>query len=345
MVIGIIGAGISGLTAGRLLAKAGHEVTIFEKSTGYGGRMATRYAGKNNETRLDHGVSYFRAESSEFQEFTVELIDKKLIKTWGKKFSTFDGENLYSWNSNDPGTSVFTSPEGMNSIGKYLSRWVDVRTNSKVGGLTHIGGNRTRKRTWMLNFITSETFGADAVIIALPAPQAYGILVTTIDETETLTMVRQIDDIHYRPAYSLMLGYGKLDTPEWEGIICQNSILGFISNETSKREQAHECSFVLHASERFSREHRHTDEDKVIRLMLAEFSKIAGGWAASSDWHQLHFWKYSRASKALDQPFFELQDEEKPLALAGDYFEGNTVDSAYRSGYLLAKHWIEKFSD
>ena len=32
MIIGIIGAGIAGLTAGRYLAKQGHEITILEKS-------------------------------------------------------------------------------------------------------------------------------------------------------------------------------------------------------------------------------------------------------------------------------------------------------------------------
>ncbi len=195
MVIGIIGAGISGLTAGRLLARAGHEVTIFEKSKGFGGRMATRYAGKDNQTRLDHGLSYFEAESSEFREFAAELLEKKLIKSWGDKFFVYDGDKLYDKNPNDPGKSFYTSVDGMNSIGKYLSRWVDVQTGNKVGGLTYFGGNRTRKRPWIINFTSSATFSADAVIIALPAPQAYGILSTTIDETNTLKIVRQIDEI------------------------------------------------------------------------------------------------------------------------------------------------------
>ena len=38
----IIGAGIAGITCARTLVQAGHQVTVFEKSRGVGGRMSTR---------------------------------------------------------------------------------------------------------------------------------------------------------------------------------------------------------------------------------------------------------------------------------------------------------------
>jgi len=120
MVIGIIGAGIAGLTAGRHLAKAGHEVTILEKSKGLGGRMATRYAGKDLSYKMDHGVSWFEARSPEFQSFTAELLEKKLVKLWGEKFLFFNGNNLASKNPYSETGAIYTSLNGMNSIGKYL---------------------------------------------------------------------------------------------------------------------------------------------------------------------------------------------------------------------------------
>jgi predicted NAD/FAD-dependent oxidoreductase len=104
MVIGIIGAGIAGLTAGRMLSKAGHDVTIFEKSRGYGGRMATRYAGKDLKLKLDHGVSYFSAHSPEFQEFSAELLEKKIIKIWGDNFNYWDSEKMIDRNPNQQDT-------------------------------------------------------------------------------------------------------------------------------------------------------------------------------------------------------------------------------------------------
>ncbi|MFX9626906.1 FAD-dependent oxidoreductase, partial [Acinetobacter baumannii] len=40
--IGIIGAGIAGLTCGEALVRAGHSVRLFDKGRGPGGRMSTR---------------------------------------------------------------------------------------------------------------------------------------------------------------------------------------------------------------------------------------------------------------------------------------------------------------
>ena len=269
MVIGIIGAGIAGLTAGKILAEAGHDLTILEKSRGYGGRMATRYAGKSNQTKLDHGLSWFVPESPEFKAFTADMLEKKLLKVWGKNFLFFDGDELLSSNPNNDNPVKYTAADGMNSIGKYLSRWVDVKTEAKVGGLTYIGSHRRKKRPWMINMSSARTFEADAVILATPAPQAYGIINTTIDEVDTLKIIREIDEINYEHVTSLMLGFGKRDIPDWQGIVCKNSPISFISNEASKREEEQECSLVVHASPAFSSAHRDQDEEKVIGKLTA----------------------------------------------------------------------------
>lgn len=341
MVIGIIGAGISGLAAGRILAKAGHEVTVFEKSNGLGGRAATRYAGDQLKSKVDHGLPMFTVTSPEFRDFTTELLENNLIQQWGRSISIFDGDGTYSKNPNPSDEITYTSVDGMNRLGHYLSRWVDVKKNSKAGGLTYFGRNRINRKPWIINFTSSSTFSADAVIIALPAPQAYGILAMTIDQTKTLKIVREIDEIQYRPAYSLMVGYGDKYIPKWDGVICKSSVLEFISNEASKRDNQ-ESSFVLHANESFSRNHLKSDKELISKLMLAEFAEVEGGWVTSPEWHQLHLWKYSRPKKVLNRPFFDLETNDGPLALVGDYYEGDTIDAAYRSGVLLAKSWLAK---
>lgn len=345
MVIGIIGAGISGLTAGKILAEAGHEVTILEKSRGYGGRMATRYAGKSNQLKLDHGLSWFSPESAEFKAFIADMLEKKLIRVWGQNFLFFDGEVLSSSNPNNDTSPKYTAVDGMNTIGKHLSRWVDVQTEAKVGGLTYIGNHRTKKRPWMINMSSSRTFEADAIIIATPAPQAYGIINTTVDEIDTLKIIREIDEINYNHVTTLMLGFSNMDVPDWEGIVCKNSPIQFVSNESSKRESGGECLLVVHASHAFSAANQNEDNETVIGKLTSALAEVTGGWVTAPDWSQLHFWKFSTPKSYLKAPYMEIQEKEAQLAVIGDYFNGKGIDAAYRSGLALGRHWAEKYSD
>ena len=76
MKIGIIGAGLAGLKVGSELKKQGHDITVFEKSRGKGGRLANK--------RLDWGVfdigaQYFTARSEVFKQekyFSCEELGK-----------------------------------------------------------------------------------------------------------------------------------------------------------------------------------------------------------------------------------------------------------------------------
>ena len=55
---------MAGLSAANRLREAGADCTVFEKSRGLGGRMATRRAGS---LQFDHGAQYFTARGVRFQ--------------------------------------------------------------------------------------------------------------------------------------------------------------------------------------------------------------------------------------------------------------------------------------
>jgi len=60
----VIGAGMAGLTAARLIADAGHVVSVLDKGRRAGGRMATRQLAGG--AFADYGAQFFTVRSEAF---------------------------------------------------------------------------------------------------------------------------------------------------------------------------------------------------------------------------------------------------------------------------------------
>lgn len=63
--IAIVGAGTAGLAAAQRLRKPDLVITLFDKSRGLGGRMATR---RIEDLQFDHGAQYFTAKGPRFNQ-------------------------------------------------------------------------------------------------------------------------------------------------------------------------------------------------------------------------------------------------------------------------------------
>lgn len=342
MKIGIIGAGLSGLIAGKKLAQAGHDVTVIEKNRTMGGRLATYNRG---DEIFDYGISSVISSEPTFDSFMAGLKDKGILKKWARDFALFDGTQLHEINPNRPPNAYHVSEQGLNTIASNLSRWVDVKSQEKAGGLTHIGADRGKKRSWMINLTSISVFECDAVIIAAPAPEAYGVLQTAQDETPARRIIRHIDEVQYEPCFSLMATYDKENMPDWKGIECEDHTLRWLGNESSKLAEPAKTSIVIRSSGAFARKHVQSSEEEVTRLLLERASDISDSWLINPEWTRLHYWKYYQAINPLEDYFMELEMEEAPLALVGDYMQGNSVQSAFLSGYHLAEYWISKYSE
>ncbi|MFU8860685.1 MAG: NAD(P)/FAD-dependent oxidoreductase [Cyclonatronaceae bacterium] len=344
MIIGVIGAGIAGLTAARKLALAGHEVVVFEKSNGFGGRMATRYAGEELEIKIDHGTPCFTARSEEFGLFVDELREKGLADVWTDHFNFHTGEMMLDKHPDIPVEPHYFVKDGMNRIGKYLSRWVDVKLNRKVNGFTYLGDTALKKRNWMINFADFSVMEVDAVIVATPAPQAYGLIENAQDETPFKRIIRDIDTISYDACYSLMINMGNRPAPGWKAIRCNHGPLRWVSNETSKRGNSGNTIFVVQSDAAFATANLKSNESDVIGALLKGVKNITDFDISKPVWTQLHFWKYRNPRNVMPGRFVEAVDHPAPAALIGDYFgEGGSVESAYLSGLKLAEHWLEKY--
>lgn len=341
MIIGIIGSSLAGLVAGKKLAQAGHDVTIIEKSRNLGGKLASF---NHRSTFFDYGISSIISSDSSFEAFMNELKEQEIISEWSRDFAFYDGTQFHDVNPNRPQNLYHSAKNGLNSIAQYLSRWVDVMPNVKAGGLTHIGADRSKKRSWMINLTDTNVFECDAVVLAAPAPEAYGVLQISQDETPSRRIIRHIDEINYDPCFSLMTTYDDA-SPEWKGVECDEATLAWIGNESSKvGNEGEGTSLVIRSSALFGRQHQGANQDEVIQTLLRKAADVAGSWIAHPKWTNLHYWKYFEARNPIEDYFLEMEMNEAPLALVGDYLMGSSVQDAYLSGHNLAEYWVNKFS-
>lgn len=339
MVIGIIGASLSGLVAGEKLARAGHDVTVIEKSRVLGGRLATKVTGKGF---FDYGLPFLTAEGAMFRAYLNDLMNRDILFKWAEGFPLHDGSQLHEINPNRPKNEYYACHGGLNSLPQKLKRWVDVKSEEKAGGLTHIGADRSRKRAWMINLTDISVFECDAVILATPAPEAYGVLQTAQDETPARRIIRYIDEVQYQPRYVLMASYDH-ESPSWKGVECEGDTLSWIGNESSKQKADGPARLVIHSSADFVRKYYGGDDQALSRRLLDRAADICADWLGNPRETALHFWKYYRPVNPLEDYFMEMEMEEAPLALVGDYFNGNSAEAAYVSGISLADYWIEKY--
>ncbi|MEL7834873.1 NAD(P)/FAD-dependent oxidoreductase [Fodinibius sp. Rm-B-1B1-1] len=341
MVIGIIGASISGLIAGKRLAEAGHDVTIIEKNRSLGGRLKTVAL---DDLTLDVGLTHFDVETNTFGSFVSDMESKGAIQKWTKEFSLFDGAELYDVDPNSDARQYYCGTAGLQDMAESMSRWVDIKSEEKAGGLTYIGPDRTRKRSWMINLTDVTVFECDAVIIATSAVDAYGVIQTAQNRTQTRKIIRHIDEVRYDGCFSLAATYENQGVPSWRGIECEHSSIRWISNESSK-QNTDTAALVIQSTPDFYRKHAQKSEKEIQELLLEEASEIIGGWAHRPKSTYVENWKYFNAQNSIDEYFMELEMEDAPLALIGDYLGGSSLENAFVSGYNLAEYWIKKYSE
>jgi hypothetical protein len=77
--IAIVGAGIAGLVAARHLRHVGHDIHVFDKARGPGGRMSTRY---EHGYEFDHGAQYFTVRDGSFRKAVDRWRERGLVAVW-----------------------------------------------------------------------------------------------------------------------------------------------------------------------------------------------------------------------------------------------------------------------
>ena len=172
--VAVVGAGLAGLViAGGLRAR--HEVTLFEKSRGPGGRLATRRAAR---FEFDHGAQYFRARTAAFRAFLAPLLAAGAVAPWPARLATVAQGAVLERRDAGSDDPHFVGVPGMNAIGRHLAadmaQDVQLRLSTRV-----IAADRDRAH-WQLTVAADDGRHSsgefDWLIVTLPLAQTRALL-------------------------------------------------------------------------------------------------------------------------------------------------------------------------
>ncbi len=337
--IAIVGAGMAAIACARTLVQAGHRVTVFEKSTVLGGRMATRASAFGS---FDFGAQYFTVRDARFA--LALQTTPTLCRPWSANtVRVLDAHGRVAAAGLPAREPHWVPVPGMNAL---LQRWakplVDahcVELNTKV---THIEADALNKAQWQLRTNGTDDgnhvySGFDAVVLAVPGPQAQALLATA---PKAGALLKQTTKTSVAPCWTLMLAYPQavqpgLTTlgPQWNAARSTHHRIAWLTRESSKPQRGAVERWTVQASAAWSQEHLNDNPARVQAKMIKAFAEITGIRAEPAH-AEIHRWSYAQTLQPLGHS--HLWDAKLGLGLCGDWCLGHRVEDAFVSGLELA---------
>ena len=303
--VAIIGAGMAGLSSARMLRAAGVSVTLFDKGRGLGGRMSTR---RQDDVQFDHGAQYFTARGTSFRLLIRELKDRGAVAEWS------DG--------------MFVGTPGMSAISQVLGESFSIFKAVTVETLVQ---SHSGWRVSTTNGETEQYF--DAILLAIPAPQALTLLATAGVQFKPLQAV------HYAPCWALMLAFYGSAVPTAKFQRFDTGPISWIANDSSKPGRTSDmATFVAHASPEWSRANLEKTPGEVMNLLspaLLEYISTT----STPNYQSAHRWRYALTETPAGFGCF--WDAEQKIGACGDWCLGGRVEAAFDSGEAAARAILE----
>ncbi|MFZ3194277.1 MAG: FAD-dependent oxidoreductase [Moraxellaceae bacterium] len=318
--VAVVGAGMAGLSCARRLAEAGMSVTVFDKSRGAGGRMATRRVEDvaAGSFGFDHGAQYFTAHSTAFQQAVGSWIASNVVQPWAGRLMSFEQAGELRPVASQP---RYVGVPRMSAIGRHLLGDLPFHAEHRLLECQYDG------QYWHLQFDAQPTVLAKYLVLALPSPQVVDLL--EINHQFYADAVLQ----DMLPSWTLMLQCAAPIEVPFDGCFVNSGILSWVARNNSKPARAEVETWVLHASREWSQAHVDASRDWVAEQLLAAFTQVVGQPVqVAQQW--VHRWLYALASEALTVGCW--YEPAQQFGIAGDWLNGSRVEGAWLSGQQLA---------
>ncbi|WP_372023633.1 FAD-dependent oxidoreductase [Tistrella mobilis] len=332
--LAIIGAGLAGISAGRLARRQGVTPLIFDKGHGIGGRLATRRVTLDDGTvlRFDHGAQFMTARSPALVAAMAGAEAANLARRLPAP--PLNGPSLHGQppaperdQSRWVGQPHWVGMGGMTAIAKHLAQGLDIRTGTRVGGVV-----RTDRGLWRLEDEDGlPLVQARRLIVTAPPEQTLDLL---IDVLLPEGWRRRIASTIVAPCWALMLAVDEalpLPGPRWRP---EDEAIAWIGDQTAlPGRAAGPQSLVVHATPHWSRIHLEETPEVAAASLLRELERLIGR-AITPRLIQAHRWRYALAEVPLGSPC--LADPGTGIAIAGDWCIGGRAEAAVDSGRAAA---------
>ena len=318
--VAIVGSGLSGLTAGIRLQQQGHDVKVFEKSRGPGGRLAAKRVPGGS---ADVGAQYFTSRNPEFLPFLQEFAGDQSFAIWPGRFGFLDESG--NW-GNFPDEPRYVGAPRMTAITRALSGHVDVTAETRVERLERSGNQ------WLLVDTGGNFLGEfDQVIITAPPAQAQTLLANS--QLSDLAAELEAPVQKVLPCWAVAAHFNTSPWSHHEGMRVEHPVLYWLANNSSKPGRDDDGHWwVLHANPEWTEQHVETPAERVAELMVDAFRELTG-FSTEPDNLVTHRWLYAR-SREGDQPG-HLWFADNSIGIAGDWLSGGRVEGAFDSASSL----------
>ena len=323
----VVGAGMAGLGAARILASAGLDVLVLDKGRGVGGRCATRRLSVDgNEIRIDHGAPCFTLRDPAFREELSPLIESGEVSPW------VDGLVTCRAGSFEAPPAVHVEPryahrEGNAAIARFLARGLEVRCETAVTGLERSGGG------W---HVSAEDLGRGSVLsyrsrqvlVTCPLPQARRLVAADV----------KVPEVGYDVVWAVMAVFapGEARAKVPDALRFEDEpVLDRAYRDSSKRDGASHETWVLHARADWSREHAEESREAIGAALLAAAGRTTGASFEGAIAVQAHRWRFARPVETLEGHLLAADG----LFLAGDAW-GERIEGAWLSGVRMAREMV-----
>lgn len=316
--VAVVGAGLAGLACADALREAGQRVWLFDKSRGPSGRAATR---RGDDWSCDHGAQYFTADDPDFAAEVRRWCEAGVAAEWNPRLRVHGASPVTT--RRDQPTRRFVGVPAMTSPARWLASRQQLQLRHTIDALRREGDAwrlRSAEHGWL-----DETF--DAVLLALPAPQARALLDGLHPRLEALACGASM-----QPCWSVMAVYDTDPLPDIDAAFVNQPLLSWVCANHRKPGRTGAPCWLLHAQPEWSSRHLEAPQPWVIDAMLAAFAAL--GAEASPRLAVAHRWRYARGALADVAP--AAWDAGSGLGLCGDWLCGGRVEGAWRSGRALA---------